>query len=582
MGEQEQEQEKEQQKSMKKKSSRVNVFQSIIMKVILLGIAAVAITAALNLWTIAPLANQYFVEVYRNYLLDLANSYGKMIDYELERNGDRQDGLAKIMEDVKAIKIEGMDSSYAYVVDNTGIMLCHPTLEKIGQPVENSVVAGLVERIQQGDHIEPGVEQYVFKEVPKYASYYVTQDNGMILVVTADEDDVLGYTDMLVTKTIYGSYFAFGVTFVLMLVCASFLAAPIKKITRIVLKIADLDFTEDVSQKKLNRRKDEIGAMSRASSQLRTELADVVAEIKGQSTQLHQSSGELNKYAATTAVTIEHVDRAVQEIADGATGQAQETQKATENIMLIGNMVEEANKEIEGLRAEARIMRSAGEEAGETMGQLGNVNRQAIESIDRIYEQTHTTNEAAVRIREATHLITDIAEETNLLSLNASIEAARAGEHGRGFAVVAGQIQKLAEQSNESAQQIEEIINALIRDSQEAVETMDVVKEVMGQQNENVEKTDRIFGDVQQGITQTIDSIRTLADRIEQLDNARIKVVDVVQNLTAIAQENAASTQETSASVTEVGNIITQISDNSEQLEKIANNLENDMQEFKL
>ena len=214
--------------------------------------------------------------------------------------------------------------------------------------------------------------------------------------------------------------------------------------------------------------------------------------------------------------------------------------------------------------------------------QLEDINYKASEAIDVIYEQTNTTNESAMKIREATSLITAIAEETNLLSLNASIEAARAGEQGRGFAVVASQIQKLAEQSNESARQIENIIDSLISDSEKAVTTMGEVKDIMNQQSENVGKTEEIFAQVKNGINGSIEGVNIIADKTKQMDDARVNVVDVVQNLTAIAQQNAASTQETSASVTEVSGIVYDISSNAEKLKAIADELEKNMKVFRI
>ena len=248
----------------------------------------------------------------------------------------------------------------------------------------------------------------------------------------------------------------------------------------------------------------------------------------------------------------------------------------------MGNMLEETNQEVRNLMDNADNMRKASDEASTTLSDLEKINQQAKDAIDVIYEQTNTTNESALKIREATSLITSIAEETNLLSLNASIEAARAGEQGRGFAVVASQIQKLAEQSNDSARQIEAIIDSLISDSQKAVETMGEVKEIMNSQNENVEKTNSIFTQVKEGIFNSIDGVNKIADKTQKLDEARVNVVDVVQNLTAIAQENAASTEETSASVTEVSNIIYSISENATQLKEVANGLEENMNIFKI
>ena len=248
----------------------------------------------------------------------------------------------------------------------------------------------------------------------------------------------------------------------------------------------------------------------------------------------------------------------------------------------MGNMVEETAQEVDNLIANANEMKTSSDEASATLVELEKINTQAKEAIDVIYEQTNTTNESAMKIREATSLITSIAEETNLLSLNASIEAARAGEQGRGFAVVAGQIQKLAEQSNESARQIEGIIDSLIEDSQKSVATMDEVKEIMSKQISSVEKTDEIFTQVKDGINNSIDGVNRIADKTRKLDEARVNVVDVVQNLTAIAQENAASTEETSASVTQVSDIVYNISENASQLKNVANGLEQNMNIFKM
>ena len=195
---------------------------------------------------------------------------------------------------------------------------------------------------------------------------------------------------------------------------------------------------------------------------------------------------------------------------------------------------------------------------------------------------TETTNESAMKIEEATKLIEDIASETNLLSLNASIEAARAGEQGRGFAVVASEIQKLAEQSTNSAKRIEEIISILLKDSEEAVTTMRQVKEILGKQTECILTTDSAFVEIEAGIGTAMEGMRRIAGKTREMDKARVNVVDGVNNLTAIAQENAASTEETSASVAEVSTIIADIADQTKKLHNIAESLENKIAVFKL
>lgn len=330
------------------------------------------------------------------------------------------------------------------------------------------------------------------------------------------------------------------------------------------------------------RRKDEIGTITRAIMQLKRALSAAIGVIQVQSKELNESASYLQGRTEETSYTIDQVERTITEVAEGATNQAQETQTATSNVIHMGDMVEETAKETEAMNESALNMRKLGQEAFDILHELQRITKEAKESIDIIYEQTNTTNQSAQKIKEATNLITSIAEETNLLSLNASIEAARAGEQGRGFAVVASQIQKLAEQSNESAKQIEGIISHLITDSDKSVETMDIVKDIMDKQNENTIKTDHCFGEVLAGIEESIEAINRITVKTLEMDKARVNVVDTVQNLTAIAEENAASTEETSASMTEITNAVTDISLRTEQLKKIADNMDESMSVFKL
>ncbi len=330
------------------------------------------------------------------------------------------------------------------------------------------------------------------------------------------------------------------------------------------------------------KRKDEIGNISRAIMRLKEELSGTIAVIKTQSDELNGAAAYLQNRTAETSDSLLQVERAVGEVAEGATNQAEETQTATDNVVNMGHMVEETANEADEMNQSAQNMRKLGQEAFDTLHELQRINEEAKQSIDVIYEQTNTTNQSAQKIKEATNLITSIAEETNLLSLNAAIEAARAGEQGRGFAVVASQIQKLAEQSNESAKQIEDIISDLIADSDKSVETMDIVRGIMDKQSQNVVRTDECFGEVLKGIERSIETIGGIADKAEKMNGAKVSVVDSVQNLTAIAEENAASTEETSASIIEIANAVADISARAEQLKGIADKMDESMAIFKL
>ncbi|HCM92210.1 MAG TPA: hypothetical protein DIS78_06580 [Lachnospiraceae bacterium] len=355
----------------------------------------------------------------------------------------------------------------------------------------------------------------------------------------------------------------------------------IKKSIDVVGEISSGNLAVSVDEKTASRS-DEVGELCKYVEELRTRLAEIIGKLKEESGHLYSSSNRLYSTSQNANDAVGQVERAVHEIADGATSQADETQKATENVILMGNMVEETSAQVEELQKNAIEMQKSSEQASAILSELAAVNQETVDAIEVISQQTNTTNESALKIRDATNLITEIADETNLLSLNASIEAARAGEQGRGFAVVAAQISKLAEQSNESARKIEEIITSLIADSTKSVETMNHVRDIMERQNENVQKTDEAFQIVKDGIDRSMDGVKYIADKTTQLDKARVNVVDVVQNLTAIAEENAAGTEETSASATEFGNMIGDIESETQGLKDAANVIEESVGIFKL
>lgn len=403
---------------------------------------------------------------------------------------------------------------------------------------------------------------------------------GMIFTGMPRADAMAQITSivMLMISIVVGSAI---VTIVLLFIVTSKLVKALHKGTEALEQVAQGQLDVEL-ESGLLRRKDEIGKISRAIMKLKQELANTISVIKAQSGELNEAAAYLHKRMEETNVTISEVERAVEEVATGAGNQAEETQNATDHVIHMGDMVEETARETEAMNQGAKKMHVLGQDAFETLHELHRINEEAKESIHVIYEQTNTTNQSAQKIREATGLITSIAEETNLLSLNASIEAARAGEQGRGFAVVASQIQKLAEQSNQSAQQIEAIISDLIADSDKSVETMELVQGIMDRQSENMEKTDNRFAEVLKGIESSIKAISRITEKTEDMDGSRISVVDTVQNLTAIAEENAASTQETSASIVEISNAVADISMRAEQLKQIANKMDESMAIFKL
>lgn len=565
-----------------RQKNSVSPLNSIKTQIVTMVVLMIVATSAISLLMTVPSIKSSVADLTQNYMNDMASILGREIESEIGYLGAETvlttEELTNIAE---GIQIADMSSSYAYVVSPDGTMMYHPTADKIGQPVENDAVKQLLAEIEKGNRPDTHVIEYLFKGVQKYASFFIGENLDYIVIVTADEDEALSSVNSMVARSVSAAAFAIILCGVIGFFLAAIIVKPIKKTTEMLVKLSELDFTDrENAQAFLDKRKDETGVMGQAIGTLRTTLSTVIKGISGQSVELREASTAMSRSAYETSQSVDQVEKAINEIAQGASAQAQDTQTATENVIVMGNMIEETDKEVENLRTNARTMRDSGDKAIAILSELNAINQKTKDAISIIYEQTNTTNESVLKIKDATDIITDIAEETNLLSLNASIEAARAGEQGRGFAVVASQIQKLAEQSNDSARQIAEIIALLIEDSEKTVETMEDVKKVIEQQNENVQNTEKAFMDVKDGIDKSIESVRTINAKTKQLDEARVRVVDVVQNLTAIAEENAASTEETSASAAEVGAIMSNISDNAKHLNEIADELNDSVKRF--
>lgn len=562
--------------------TRINFAHSIRSRILIMIVVTVLICALTVLFTIRPLITKNFSAMQSSYMKDVAMAYGRMLGEYVTEGGLDVVSTPEVQDLLKEISINGKESSYAYVVDLDGTMLYHPIAEKIGVSVENAVVKQMLADIRDGKPQETSVYEYDFRGAIKYAGIYPDVEHGFLLIISADKAEITSDIQSILLKTLFSTLIAFVICVVIALFCSVIITKPIKEMAEIADRFSTLDLRDDDRRERIGQRRDEVGLLGRSIGGVREQFHAIVTEIKTQSNNIHTTAASLDEHTKETLNNIEQVERAVYEIAEGASSQAEDTQKATENVIRMGNMVEDTNQEVENLYLYANAMKKSGDDASKTLSDLEEINHKAKESIDLIYQQTNTTNESALKIREATELITFIAEQTNLLSLNASIEAARAGEQGRGFAVVASQIQKLAEQSNESARQIGEIITLLISDSGKAVDTMNEVMEIMEVQNKNIQQMGRQFEQLFAAIDKSNRGVGNIADRTKSLDEARVNVVDIVQNLTAIAEENAAGTQETSASVTEVNDIVSQISENANQLRRIAEGLEHRMEIFRL
>ena len=512
-----------------------------------------------------------------NYMEDIALAYGRQVENLLGQGGSFDSGALEHI--LMNANLEGVESSYTYIVDSEGNMLYHPNKDKIGKSVENVIVKGYIQDLKSGIKHDTGVVEYDYNGSIKYAACYTDGNGRFILVVSADDDDVLKDSASLIVKVTAISLIIGMAAIVVVFIFIRKIVAPLSYAANAVEELAALDFR--VKNERQERRfaglKDEVGNIMRAVLKLRGELTAVVTELKNQSGNLFEQSDSLSKSASDTMNNMKDTDRAVDEMANGATMLAQETQSASENVIEIGNMIDKVNDNTEELAKDADNMKELGENAENILRQLIAGQKEMVTHIGVVNDKTHEANKAAGKISEVVNLITEIASQTNLLSLNASIEAARAGEAGRGFAVVAENIKQLAEQTTSSAADIQDIIHDLEQKSGETVEKTEAVNNIVNKQSEDMKQTSDILNQV---ITGIIDKIDSIAVSVANMDKSKENVVDVIGNLSSVSQENAASTEETSASTTMAMETAKKIADEAVNLKDIAQELEDRMKQF--
>ncbi len=515
-----------------------------------------------------------------NYMEDIALAYGRQVENLLGQGGSFDSGALEHI--LMNANLEGVESSYTYIVDSEGNMLYHPNKDKIGKSVENVVVKGYIQDLKSGIKHDTGVVEYDYNGSIKYAACYTEGNGRFILVVSADDNDVLKDSASLIVKVTAISLLIGMAAIVVVFIFIRKIVAPLSYATNAVEELAALDFRvkNEQQERRFAGLKDEVGNIMRAVLKLRGELTAVVTELKNQSGNLFEQSDSLSKSASDTMNNMKDTDRAVDEMANGATMLAQETQSASENVIEIGNMIDKVNDNTEELAKDADNMKELGENAENILRQLIAGQKEMVTHIGVVNDKTHEANKAAGKISEVVNLITEIASQTNLLSLNASIEAARAGEAGRGFAVVAENIKQLAEQTTSSAADIQDIIHDLEQKSGETVEKTEAVNNIVNKQSEDMKQTADILNQVITGITGLIDKIDSIAVSVENMDKSKENVVDVIGNLSSVSQENAASTEETSASTTMAMETVKKIADEAVNLKDIAQELEDRMKQF--
>lgn len=508
-------------------------------------------------------------------------------DYFEASNGDIWKGgynISKSETLVDAIKENaGMDVTFFYgtrrvitsAVDETGARILG---SPAGSVITEKVLKEGNEYFSEAVSIDGAINYGYY--LPVYQKGNSQTPIGMIFV-GADKAQKDATISNIIGIIVVSVLIVMLIGIIVVLFISSNISNSIKKNVVILQNVASGDLNVWVEDKYLKQH-DEAGDLARAVVSLKDSLKNMVKNISVNADELIHASGELDFTAQNTIDTLHSVESSVNVITESASRQAQDTITASDNVNVMGELISDTIRQVEKLNTNADVMRKTSSKASETIRNLMEINEQVKQSIETITEQTSQTNKSVQKIKDATNIITSIAEETTLLSLNASIEAARAGEAGRGFAVVADQIQKLAIQSNEASGSIDNIINTLIDDSNSAVDAMAQVKSIVEEQNESMVVTKDTVGEVMTGIEESLESIEVIADKTMELENARNNIIIIVKGLSEAAEQNAASTEETCAATTEVSGSFDMVGEAAGKLKNVANTLADSLGNFRI
>lgn len=510
-----------------------------------------------------------------------------IITYSIPLNIEGRDvgvvGAEFYFEDLKELisSVKIYDTGYMTLMDQNSNMLYHPdeSIENL-KTYQDGKFNALANEIQNSDKQTDIIEYKVNGEDKLWVYYKLS--NGWIISAHPVIDEM--FSQMEATEKII--LLVSGISILIAIIISFFIgqsiSKPIVALSHVIERLSnyDLSTNENKEAVKYLDRQDEIGRITKALSKLQSNFIDIIKNVTNASQHVYSSSEDLKAMSQQSALASEEVAKTIEEIAGGATDQARETTEGAEEINMLGNIITSEIELVEILNTSAEEVNQLKEEGFEVLNNLKEKTTENNNAAREVQEIIIETNKNADRIEAASDMIKGIAEQTNLLALNASIEAARAGEAGKGFAVVAEEIRKLAEETNQFAGEISDTINSLSNMTQKGVKTMDKASVIVQDQMISLENTNTKF----QGISEAIEAVRNVIDELNEsteiMMDKKSQIINVIENLSAISEENAASTEEVSASVEEQTASMIQISEASEELSKLADKMQESVSKF--
>lgn len=360
------------------------------------------------------------------------------------------------------------------------------------------------------------------------------------------------------------------------------LVKPLKRTVAEIHRIARYDLTEgDMADIRVMRtRKDEIGSISRNIILMYDNLRDIVKQIDQTAGALSDNAGTLAEHTTQIKHSSDEINKTMNDLSSAAMSQAGEATTSANEVAKLDELIVQNICDTENLRSNAKEMDQVKNSGLTAIKDLMEKTEKSRESIAAVRDAMQQNNEEAQKIEATSQKINDIADQTNLLSLNAAIEAARAGDAGRGFAVVAEEIRGLAEETNSLTNEIGTIIQELLEKTADATRNMETMEQIFQEQENSVGDTKKNFVQIEQCLESVQSSVDTLYESSTNMTGSKQIIVEMIDAISAASEENAAGSEEVLAAVETQDNVITNITGMAQNLSALAAELAEQAHKF--
>lgn len=473
----------------------------------------------------------------------------------------------------------GLESAYTYVVDNHGTILYHPDSGKVGGMSENEALLEVLANLGNADSKKTGTISYVYNGVKKHAAYYVGEEQHYVAVFTADDREILTNTKrnlniMVISAGVLILFFS-----ALAFIISKLIVKPLKKMVKVIeaLSKGNTDVNTDVRTMVTESRN-----IRDSATDFKGALREALGAVKNASLVLKDSIDDVRAKTVDNTDKVNQINTAISEISQTSQNVAQNAQDITEQTITLSDKIDILFKNVAELDKSAGLIKTNNENAAAQMSIVMAAAQSSVDAVDGIAEKIQETNLAIDEISKCVSVIEEISSQTNLLSLNASIEAARAGEAGKGFAVVAEEIRHLSDSTAESAQEIKQIIEKVVKLSEVTVDYANKVVRTTEEEQQNISDTQQQFAILSDAVTNSLDNIYDIKNVTDILENIKSHLVTATSNLGAIAEELGASAQEASANCHTVAQTCNDTELSTRMMQKADKDMMDDIEFFKL